>query len=208
MVEEMGERCIRVNGVHLSIMTWAEVIANLHTVATYSAIEFQSDIDQLDGYCAQMDSDAFIPFRVEDLTAETAKKIGRYYDVIDRTVNLLLADEENDVKSMGNVRVTKDYYERVLNVNDFEVSLIYDRNLWEGAHSVDTPFGVAIGDWEWQKSEFFQRRKAGIPSNKQDDMTWSFCYFALEPLQNATLDEGCLDLKRQVFEYVNLFQEV
>ena len=41
---------------------------------------------------------------------------------------------------------------------------------------------------------------------KKDDSIWSKCYLALEPLTDATLDEVCQDLKRQILRYVDLFR--
>ena len=89
VIEPVNEWCVCVNGVQLAIITWAEVLERLRQTAASSAAGYVSDIWQLEGYCAQMDSDAFIPFSAEELTAETAKKVERYYEIIDETVERL-----------------------------------------------------------------------------------------------------------------------
>ena len=45
-----------------------------------------------------------------------------------------------------------------------------------------------------------------IPSLRKDDL-WNMIFLALEPLTDATLDEVCSDLKRQILEYVSWFRE-
>lgn len=73
----------------MAILTWAEVIEQLQTVSSSSAVEYLSDIQQLKGFCEQMDSTAFIPFAPEDLTSDNAKRNLRYYEVVDETFRQL-----------------------------------------------------------------------------------------------------------------------
>lgn len=206
-IEEVDSRCIRVDGIHLSIMTWVEILECLRTVAASSDSKYQSDIEQLSGYCSQMDSDAFIPFRPEDLTAEAAKNAERYYEVIDETFNLLCAEKNITVSPKGKASTYRTGYERKLEINGLLVRLNYDRNLWKSTDSVETPFWVSFNDTTWQQSEIFKDRITKISSNKQDPTIWDLRYFALEALPNATLDEICVDLKQQVLRYVSLFQD-
>lgn len=88
----------------------------------------------LKGYCAQMDSDAFIPFASEEITADNAKKIQRYYQVVDETVNLICADHVSasivgkaSTYFYGNDQIG---YERKMLIDDFTVSIAYDHALW------------------------------------------------------------------------------
>lgn len=207
-VEAVNDNCISVNGIHMAIITWAEILERLQMVAASSAVEYQSDIYQLKGYCAQMDSDAFIPFRAEDLSAEVAKKEERYYAVIDETFDLILADKALIASKKGNTSTYKTGYERKLELDGLSIWINYDRELWQSGASIETPFWLGIGGFEWQQSEFFQKKIAGIDDHKQDNTVWNMRFFALEPLQNATLDEVCEDLKQQILDYVKLFREI
>ena len=206
-VQIVHEHCIRVDGIAMSIMTWAEILNHLHKVASSSAIEYLSDIHQLEGYCAQMDSDAFIPFESTELTAENAKRFERYYEVIDETAKLIVADGSVTASHKGKASAYRAGYERKLTVDDFIVSLLYDLNLWKSDISVETPFWVGISNKDWQQPEDFRKKFLQIPKHKQDDTVWNTCYFALEPLADATLDEVCANLKQQIFEYIDLLRE-
>ena len=69
-----SESCVKVDDINMGIMTWAQVIENLLNTAEASAEHLLADIKQLKGYCEQIDSEAFIPFKPEELTAINAKK--------------------------------------------------------------------------------------------------------------------------------------
>lgn len=207
-VEAVNDNCISVNGIHLATITWAEILERLQMMAASSAIEYQSDIYQLKGYCAQMDSDAFIPFREEDLSAEVAKKEERYYTVVDETFDLLRADGALKTVVKGKATAYREGYERKMEINGLRIWLLYTRKLWSSDSSVETPFWVALGEVEQRDSEIQQKMAVRIPENKQDDTFYWLRYYALEPLQNATLDEVCEDLKQQILEYVKLFREI
>ena len=73
-IEEIDDKCISVDKIHMAITTWSEVLEKLHNIASTSVPKYLSDIKQLEGYCTQIDRDSFIPFRAEELSAENAKK--------------------------------------------------------------------------------------------------------------------------------------
>lgn len=149
--------CVCVDGIHMAILTWTEIIEQLRKVAASSAVEYLSDIQQLEGYCAQMDSDAFIPFASEDLTADNAKRANRYYEVIDQTI-ALLCEDDTITTSLKGVKATayRKGYTRSLYLDDFTLSLNYDRDLWKSNSSMETPFWVGIRDKEWKQTAFFR----------------------------------------------------
>lgn len=164
-VQAVHEHCVRVDGLALSIITWAEVLNHLHKVASTSAIEYLSDIHQLEGYCAQMDSDAFIPFESTELTAENAKRFEHFYEVIDETAKLIVADGSVTASHKGKASAYRAGYERKLIVDDFIVSLLYDRNLRKSDISAETPFWVSISNKDWQQPEDFRKRFLQIPKH-------------------------------------------
>ena len=92
-IEKLDFNCVKVDGVILSIMTWSEVIELLEHVSSSCAIEYSSDVSQLKEYCKMIDTEAFIPFSEEDLSAEMANKGERYYQIIDEVIDLLCADK-------------------------------------------------------------------------------------------------------------------
>ena len=58
---------VNVNGIAMSVLSWAEIIETLRRTAASSAVEALPDIAQISGFCEMMDSTAFIPFSSEDM---------------------------------------------------------------------------------------------------------------------------------------------
>jgi len=201
-IEHINSRCVSVDGIRMSMLSWGDIINALKEVAP---VESASDLQQLEGFCAQMDMEAFIPFSEDDLGAEQARKAQRFYSVIDEVAAQITTELGGKSKAFGNAT----YYERKVDLligeEDYTLSIMYDRELWKSNSSVETPFWFSIYDADWQRGEFFQDRLAGIPAEKKDGSVWQMCYLALMPLTDATFEEVCQDLKEQVLNYLNIF---
>ena len=159
-IEEIDEHCIKVDGISLAIITWAEIIELLKHVASSSALDLVADIAQLEGYCDQLDSEAFIPFSAEDLSAEMANKGERYYQVIDEVIELFCADKNHQTSKKG-VKATgyRKGYTRSLLIDGMTFTLNYDRDMWKNPECVETPFWIAIRDNEWDQDDKMIRNK-------------------------------------------------
>lgn len=204
VIEEVSEICISVNGIKLGIITWTEILNLLNKVASSVAIEYSADISQLEGYCSQLDSEAFIPFNSEDLSAEMSIKADRYYQVIDEVIELLCADKNLKTSKKGTKATGyRKGYTRSLYIDDFTITLNYDRDLWKLPSTVETPFWVAIRDGEWDQTEEFVKVFRTIPEQKKE-MFWGYTFLALEPLQEVTLTEVCEDLKTKILAYIDM----
>ena len=206
-VKQTDEHFMQVDGVNVAITTWSEILNHLNEVASSLSLEGLSDIKQLVGFCAQMDSDAFIPFVAEDLTSDNAKKIDRFYQVVDETIKLLKSDDTLKTSSQG-LRASSvwDGYTRFLYVDDVGISLTYDRSFWKNNSSIETPFwlhicDIIVSNSVWNLSPKAQECLLKIPDSKKEGE-----WLALEPLTNATLDEVCQDLKGQILEYLDAFR--
>ena len=203
-VQKKGDYCIRINGINLSIVTWTQVLNRLTEVSSALSLTCSSEIKQLVGFCNQMDSDAFIPLVAEDLSADVAKKIDRYYQVVDETTKLLHADKTLKTSSKGlKVSNTRDYYSNRLFLDEFGVEITYNRMLWKNPSSRETPFWLGLWDVisetnTWSDSPEFLKRCESFPDGKSQDG-----WLALEAPTNATLDEVCQDLKKQILQYIN-----
>ncbi len=204
VVEEVDGTCILVDGISLAIITWTEIIGLLKRVAASVAIEFLADIAQLEGYCEQLDSEAFIPFSADDLSAEMAKKGERYYQVIDEVIELLCADKKH-VTSRKGVKATgyRKGYTRSLLIDGFTFTLNYDRDMWKNPACIETPFWIAIRDNEWDQNEEMLKKFDLYPANRKQ-IYWNMIYLALEPLQNADFSEVCEDIKYQIERYLEM----
>ena len=65
---------VRVNGIAMTVLSWAEVIETLRKTAAAVSVEMLADIEQLAGFCQMMDSSAFIPFSYEDRGPDNARR--------------------------------------------------------------------------------------------------------------------------------------
>ncbi len=191
-----------IDGVRMAIVTWDEVLDCIDRAERTG--KYKADIQQLKGYCEQMDIDAFVPFGDGDFSAEVARKEERYYQVIDETANLLCADKNiSAVKTR--INPNRNYYEQRLEIDNFKVWLIYDRNLWKSDASEETPFWVSVLDKNANEPEKFLRVLETIPASLKDHY-YSITYLALIPQAQVSLDEICKDLKQQVLAYIDKFR--
>lgn len=205
-VEEIDDNCITVDGISLGIITWNEIIDLLKNIASSVAIELVADIKQLEGYCNQLDSDAFIPFSAEDISAEMANKGERYYQVVDEVVELFCADKKYQTSKKG-VKATgyRKGYTRSLYIDDMTFTINYDRDMWKNPECVETPFWIAIRDKEWDQDARMIEKHNIFQENKKQ-LFWGMIFLALEPKQNVTLDEVCEDIKNQIEKYLDILK--
>ena len=200
--EEISEYCIDVEGVKLAITTWNEIIETLKQVSASTDNTFTSDILQLEGYCNKIDSDAFIPFSADDLSVKSAIKEERYYAVIDEVVDLLKAETTWKCSKGGNSNANRNGYSARIIVDNYNVELLYDRNMWKNPETEETPFWVAVSDENREQTEKIMNKVKSFPERKWDDSVWNWTYLALETLQNSTKSEVCEHLKLQILKYV------
>ena len=199
---ETKKYCANVNGVNLAITTWSEILGLLKQVASTTDNAFVPDIIQLEGYCNQMDSDAFIPFSAEDLSAKTAKQAERYYMVVDEVIDLLAANKSIKTSKKG-LKATghRKGYLRSLYVNEYGITLDYNRDAWKEESSVETPFWFSIRDSAWNQTDKIKEYLKTFPDRKKA-ILWGTIYLAIEPLQNATFAEVCENLAEQILWHI------
>ena len=203
LIQEVHTDCVSVDGMKMAILTWTEIIELLKRTAGAVAVQYSSDIAQLEGYCNQLDSEAFIPFSADDLSADIAKKADRYYQVVDEVIELLHSDKAYTTSKKGlKATAYRKGYTRSLYIDKVTITLNYDRDLWKDPTSIETPFWVGIRNAEWkQTSEICEVINRYPEHHKQ--VFWGMTFLALEPLQNATLQEICEDMKRKILAYIN-----
>lgn len=199
---KINDYCLSVNGIKMSIITWNEVIDRLKTTAAAVDIQYTPDIMQLEGYCNQLDSEAFIPFSAEDLSAEIARKAERYYQIVDEVIELIHADKAFNTTKQGlKATAFRRGYTRSLYINEYAITLNYDRELWKNPTSIETPFWVAIRNNSWKQTPEMTNKLITFPEHHRQRF-WDCIFLALEPLQNATLQEICEDMKKKILDYL------
>ena len=142
----INKHCVEVDNVKMAITTWTEILNHLELTTNKYAPKYSSDLQQLIGYCKQMDKEAFIPFASNELSQDNAIKALRFYDVIDETTNLILSDKKLKSNPVGKANPYYRGYERKFSINNYIVCLAYDLRLWKSNNSISTPFWIAICD--------------------------------------------------------------
>ena len=207
-LHEVNNFCVETNGIKLAITTWKEIIDKLKDIASSEDNVFISDIFQLEGYCNKMDSDAFIPFTADDLSAKAAIKEERYYAVVDEVVELLKSENTRKCLKGGNSNAYRTGYSTRIIVDNYNLELLYDRNMWKNPETVETPFWVAVSDEKRQQTEKILNKIMSYPERKWDNSVWNWTYLALEAPQNSTKAEVCENLKAQILKYVDEIGEM
>lgn len=205
---KLSEYCMEGEGTKLSIVTWSEIIEYLKQTAASCAPLLMSDIVQLEGYCAQLDDEAFIPFTEDDLSSEMAIRGERYYAVIDEVERILKKDKYHKVEKNGyHTTANRNGYCCFVLIDGYAVTITYDRGMWKESSTVDTPFWMSIKKYitkaRWERDELLEKKLASVPMIKKQDVSYGLM-LALEPLQNATLQEVSENIVRQIFTYMDL----
>ncbi|MBR3362034.1 MAG: hypothetical protein IKG39_11905 [Lachnospiraceae bacterium] len=195
-----------VNGIAMSIITWAEIIETLRRTASSAVPESLPDIAQLAGFCEMMDSTAFIPFSSEDMGPEIARREERYYQVIDRLYDSLTANKQINATGKGlKASANRSGYTRYLKIGMFSAALIYNRTAWMHTNTIETPFWFYICDDGWNQSDTLKAKMRAIPEYEREifDNTIGL---ALHPLLDAQLDEIANDMMNQILRFLNEIQ--
>ncbi len=203
-VVEQSEFCVSVDGALMSIVTWSEVVSALKSTAASAALKYVSDVEQLEGFCQQMDSDAFIPFSAEDIGPIVARKEERYYRVVDELIENLKSDKSLNPNTKGaKATAYRKGYWRVIRIRGYGVSITYNRDLWENPSTCETPFWVSVRyAKDWSQDEDIRQAFRHIPESEKENL-WGLLYLALHPLLNGTLDEVVRDMKSQIMRYID-----
>lgn len=197
---------VTVDGIAMSLITWTRIIDELRRVASSDAIESKSDIDQLAGFCSMMDSSAFIPFSPEDLGPINARKEERYYQVIDKLYDSLIANK--NIKASGKGLKASPWrggYTRYIKVNNYYLALIYNRNTWMNTSKEDTPFWFYFANEDWKQSAEIKNTLRLMPESEKDIIDNKIT-LALHPLLHATLDEIVNNMMLQILNHINTIQ--
>ena len=202
--QTIDESCVLVDGIAMAIITWDEILRELERIAAVNVPEMLSDLNQLDGYCKEMDMEAFIPFTSEELGAITARKQRRYSQVLIETTNRIHADKSLKTTKARLNSYSGGCFEYVMGVNNFIINVLYDENLWLSNKSKETPFWLLIRNKNKEQTEEIKFALQILPDGVVETEEYWHHYIALEPLVNATLDEVAEDLKEQIYSYITI----
>ena len=200
IIEEISDYVAIVDGITMTIISWGQIIDELRRVAASDALEAKSDIEQLAGLCSMMDNTAFIPFTADDLGPIIARKEERYYQVIDRLFDMLVANKSIHASGKGlKASPNRGGYSRYMTIDEFKVALIYSRTLWMRNSSEETPFWFYVEDDGWHQTDDLKLFLNSFPNKKKETLN-DVITLALIPPLYATLDEIAEDMMKQILE--------
>lgn len=210
--EPVDDLCVSVQGIRMGMLTWETLLEELKTVSELNGTEMISDLLQLDVYCRQVIKNAFVPFSAEDFGADVAIGMDRYYIVIDKLRDALLARKEYGI-TQGSGRnklqsVTKwEGYSAYMKSKRYTLSVYFDRNAWKKATSMYTPFWFSIRNPDWNDDEKTIAYMDTIPGWKTEISSTGVKMIALEPPADLILEETVQRLCDQVLRYIDEYLE-
>lgn len=201
----INENCVLINNsVRLGITTWNNLLTELEQSASINAVNSVADIRQLQGYCEQLDNEAFIPFNDEDLGIDIAKRSERPYRLLDELVTSIKNDANHKVSLEGlNRTPIWSGYRRYIKIDGFGVNLEYDTQKWKNVECKNTPFWISIKrivNDNWEFDEHCKKTMLKIPAEMKCES-----YIALVPKKFVALSEVVEDMKKQVYEFIQAF---
>ena len=203
-IEEVSQYSTKVAGVNMALISWEEVLALLTRTAVVEQKESLADVEQLQGYCEQIISQAFMPFKQEELGAIEAKKYERYMYIADRLIDAMCADPDISV-SIDGFRATpfRHGYTRYMKIDNIFVSFQFNLELWADDKYIDTPFWVAYFDNGWKASTEAVLKLRTIPETRKA-IKKDTVLLAIDTPCGVMEDEVVEIIKRQVLEYLEM----
>lgn len=202
----IDEYCVSIYDVNMTVLSWEEVILTLTQTANAKEKESLADIEQLKGYCEQIESESFTPFRSEELGAYEAKKYEKLMYIADRVVDSLLADRaiSADIKGFKATPYRHGYV-RYMHINNLCVDFRLDLETWSNDKYIDTPYWIRFCDEEWNTPEEYFNSISGIPSSRK--CLWRNGNFslAIDVPCGVVEDDVVNCIKRQILDYLKLF---
>lgn len=211
--EPVGEKCVSIRGVHMSIISWTDLLGVLFQIAKKCDDNIVADLNQLEGLCKKIEKTEFIPFSDDDLSVATAKNIDRYYFVIDDIVNLLCHQEEFPVgKFRPHPTGVWGGYVYYIVLWKLSVGFDFSTGFWKSDGSETTPF------WVWfspvngtdHKDEVWK----AVNSMLLDIPEWNKCvdkngvtHLALVTPRDAFREDVANELAEQTLEYMRIIKE-
>ncbi len=207
-LSEESDFRVTVDGIAMTVVSWAQINEMLRKVASASAVEALPDIAQLEGFCNMMDSSAFIPFSSEDFGPEYARREERHFQVIDRLFDTILACKEIKAsRDKLKAAASREGYARYLKINDFTFGLLYNRPAWISPSSAETPFWCYFKDSKWNLTEEMEAKLKAIPERERERPDKYSIYLPLYAPTDVGLDEVAEGMLKQIIKYLELLEK-
>ncbi|MHB1006191.1 MAG: hypothetical protein ACYC3S_11190 [Chloroflexota bacterium] len=144
---------------HLAIISWRAVLQALsRALVTANDHAKAADVAQIEGLCAKMDSEAFLPLRGEDLSEAFPKRLLQYLEVIDELAALATTRGicNKDGLRATSLRASHGTYLRLAGVG---IYLHVSYRKWYELRN--TPFWITIHGREWKDWQSVRQQLSG-----------------------------------------------
>lgn len=136
----------------LALTSWRAVLAYiLRSLETEGEHHAASDVQQLQGLCERMDSEAFLPLRSDELTSNIGTRIVQYCEIVDEVVN---KGKAAGIVSTDGLRPTRGpgFYGRYLALHGHVCNLQFNATLWGSLRATPLWLGIhELKDKPWSK---------------------------------------------------------
>jgi len=205
----LADNCVDMNGIRMGIISWNEVLEVLTQTAAERDPDMLTDLKQLVGFCHEVETNEFIPFKEEDFGADVAKSMDRYYIVIDDIIDLLFKQTRYHVTKKG-LRATPQYrgYTQYIRISDFCTGINFNRYLWKKPTSICTPFWLYLTSNSWQQDVTIKQYLNSLPERWTECNTDGTVYIALEAKAGLSRTETAQYLCEQILQHIDRAQGI
>lgn len=185
----------------LGLTSWRALLGFMqNSVEMQGLHEISSDIQQLQGLCERMDSQAFLPIMQEELNGSIGKRIWQFGDLIDDITERLIREKVASTKGMR-ATAKKQWYGRYMRINNFDCLLKCDFELWSTLR--ETPLWFRV--WHYPEA-----KEALIPLTLEEparmiESGQELLIPLLLPVQQER-DVVIQTIMEQIYEVVNLLR--
>lgn len=186
----------------LAIISWRTIISVFEREAeTASNQALLSDVRQLSGLCARMDSEAFVPLRAEDLSSSIAWKVQHFANLVDQVVAQMVSDHGAEKRSLS-TGGSQSAYGRYFFFEGYILFFFYSPLLW--ARYGETPIWLQIWNEEWGSTPEIEAGIACMHAGKYIHVpaTEDQNILGLDPKLRSEQQDVISDMIRQVKEAV------
>ena len=181
----------------MALVSWRTLLDYLHSACSLADEAVTADIRQLQALCDKMDTEAFLPLRPEDLTANTGRRVIEFCDLADRITDVLVAQRLASVKGL---RATggKGWYGRYMRFRGHGALLHFDARTWNKRGQ--SPLWLALYGRGFKPctTEPDMLRERGIPYH----MSNGHCMVPVTLLEGAERDAVVANAQLQVVRVI------
>ena len=205
----LADNCVDMSGIRMGIISWNEVLEVLTQAASERDPDMLTDLKQLVGFCHEIETNEFIPFKEEDFGADVAKSMDRYYIVIDDIIDFLFKQTRYRVSKKG-LRATPQYrgYTQYIRISDYCTGIYFNRYLWKKPTSVCTPFWLYLTNDSWKQDVIIKRYLNTLPERQIETNSDGAVYIALDAKAGMTRTETAQYLCEQILRHIDRVESV